>query len=333
MAIDSHHSPFFLFLHCFSIFCLDTWLLISIPSKVITKILIKHYRERQLFIDTLFQLKSSKRERRKRSTIAPFSSSCEQSDAESNMKKIAIYGKGGIGKSTVCSNLSAAFSIKGRRVMQIGCDPKADSTLHLTAGAPPVPVISYLRDHGVCTDLASVVKVGFNGIVCVESGGPPPGIGCAGRGILSAFSVLEDLEAFERYHPDIVMFDVLGDVVCGGFTMPLREGWADEVYIVTSGEKMSLFAARSISAAVDSLSDRGYAKLNGIIGNCRGLPGEQSILEQFAKEAGTELLGIIPRDEELAHWESFDKTVVEGNPNAPVSQQFHLLAEAIIKKG
>jgi nitrogenase iron protein NifH len=249
------------------------------------------------------------------------------------MKKIAIYGKGGIGKSTVTSNLSAALSIMGKRVMQIGCDPKADSTLHLTRGKPPVPVMEYLRENGVCSSLDEIVVRGFNGITCIESGGPVPGVGCAGRGILSAFSVLEDLKAFEVINPEFVFFDVLGDVVCGGFTMPLRQGWADEVYIVTSGEKMSLYAADNIKQALDTMAERGYARLRGIIGNCRGVPGEKEILEAFAGKLQTELVSLIPRDEGLAYWEDRDRTAVEGNPVSPIALEFGKLAERIMKKG
>lgn len=249
------------------------------------------------------------------------------------MRKIAIYGKGGIGKSTVCSNLSAALSLGGLNIMQVGCDPKADSTLHLTDGKPPATVISYLKEKGVCNDIKEVVKRGFNGIACIESGGPPPGIGCAGKGILSTFSVIEDLNAFAAYKPDIVLFDVLGDVVCGGFTMPLRKGWAEEVYIVTSGEKMSLFAARNIKQALDNLANRGYAKLCGIIGNCRGLPDEERILKDFSAEMGSELIGTLPRDDELAYWESLDKTAVEGNGEAAISKAFFSLSRRIAAGG
>ncbi len=245
------------------------------------------------------------------------------------MRKIAIYGKGGIGKSTVCSNLSAAFALQGLTVMQIGCDPKADSTLHLTDGKPPIPVIEYLRKNTVCNHIGEITKIGFNDVICIESGGPPPGIGCAGRGILSTFEVIEDLGAFETYKPDIVMFDVLGDVVCGGFTTPIRDGWAEEVYIVTSGEKMSLFAAKNIAKALDSLSGRGYARLAGVIGNCRGIPGEKEIIKDFARTTRSEVTGIIPRDNEISFWESQDKTVLEGNRDSEISRAFIDLAGAI----
>ena len=245
------------------------------------------------------------------------------------MKKIAFYGKGGIGKSTVTSNLSAALAVLGYRVMQIGCDPKADSTLTLTGGIPPVPVISYLREHGVCNSLDDIVTIGYGGTVCVESGGPTPGIGCAGRGIISAFNALEDLDAFNVYKPDFVLFDVLGDVVCGGFTMPLREGWADEVVLVTSGEKMSLYAARNIAAALDTLSERGYAVLKGIIGNLRNIPGEKDILRDFSRALDTNILGFVPRHDDIQRWEEEEKTVVQGAPDSEVARVFFDIAESV----
>lgn len=245
------------------------------------------------------------------------------------MKRIAIYGKGGIGKSTVTSHLSAALSLLGYRVMQIGCDPKADSTFLLMHGKPPVPIISYLRDHGVCASLDPIAGVGFGGVVCFESGGPTPGIGCAGRGILSAFTVLEDLGAFDTYKPDFVFFDVLGDVVCGGFSMPIREGWADEILLLTSGEKMSLFAARNIKKAIDTLSDRGYARLKGIIGNLRGIPRERDILKDFAAEIKTGIIGIVPRDDEIQRCEDENRTAVEGDHESPLSRVFLDIAKIV----
>ena len=247
------------------------------------------------------------------------------------MKKIAFYGKGGIGKSTVSSNVSAALSLMGYKVMQIGCDPKADSTLLLTNGDPPTPVISFVRECGICSSLDDVVKKGFNEIVCVESGGPIPGIGCAGRGILQTFSVLEDLDAFNVYNPDYVFFDVLGDVVCGGFAMPIREGWADEVVLVTSGEKMSLYAARNIKNAIENLSERGYARLLGIVGNCRGINKEEEILRRFSREIGEDIVGIVPRDNEIGYWEEQNQTVIEGNSESPSAQAFFEIAKTLTK--
>ena len=249
------------------------------------------------------------------------------------MKKIAIYGKGGIGKSTITSSLSAALSILGYKVMQIGCDPKADSTINLTGGRVVTPVMTYLKEHGTCSSLADIVVEGFNGILCVEAGGPTPGLGCAGRGIIATFNTLEDLHAFEVHHPDFVFFDVLGDVVCGGFAMPMREGYADEVIIVTSGEKMSLFAARNIKTAIDNFADRNYARLRGLVLNRRGISDEENIIRRFTREIGTEVIGDIPRDDNIQLYEEQNKTVVQGDPDLPVSQTIMDIARRIAGNG
>lgn len=154
------------------------------------------------------------------------------------MLKIAIYGKGGIGKSTMTSNLAAAFAYLGKKVIQIGCDPKADSTFNLLGGHPVQPVMNYLREHDEDPEcIEDISRIGYGGVLCIETGGPTPGLGCAGRGIIATFSLLEDLGLFEKYDPDVVLYDVLGDVVCGGFAAPIREGYAEQVLIVTSGEK------------------------------------------------------------------------------------------------
>ena len=181
------------------------------------------------------------------------------------MLKIAIYGKGGIGKSTVTSNLAAAFAAMGKRVIQIGCDPKADSTINLLGGEPVEPVMNFMRrtDRDPET-LEEISRQGFGGVLCIETGGPTPGLGCAGRGIIATFQLLEDLRLFETWKPDVVLYDVLGDVVCGGFAAPIREGYAEKVLIVTSGEKMALYAANNISSAVRNFEDRSYAKVFGM---------------------------------------------------------------------
>ena len=173
------------------------------------------------------------------------------------MLKIALYGKGGIGKSTMTSNLAAAFATLGKRVIQIGCDPKADSTINLLGGNPTEPVMSYMRTHDDDPTLAEIAREGFGGVLCIETGGPTPGLGCAGRGIIATFNLLEDLRLFETWQPDVVLYDVLGDVVCGGFAAPIREGYAEKVLIVTSGEKMALYAANNINTAVEDFEDRG----------------------------------------------------------------------------
>jgi nitrogenase iron protein NifH len=249
------------------------------------------------------------------------------------MRKIAFYGKGGIGKSTVASSLSYALSVLGYKVMQIGCDPKADSTINLTRGRQIIPVMAYLKEHGTCSSLSEIVVEGENGILCVESGGPTAGLGCAGRGIIATFNVLEDLRAFEEYNPDFVLFDVLGDVVCGGFTMPIRKGFADEVIIVTSGEKMSLFAAGNIKTAIDNFSTRNYARLRGLILNRRNIADEENIVRQFALRINAEIIGDVPRDNQIPFYEQQNKTVVQGDPNLPVSKIVLDIARRIAMNG
>lgn len=248
------------------------------------------------------------------------------------MEKIAIYGKGGIGKSTITSSLAAAFAVQGYKVMQIGCDPKADSTSNLLGGQEIIPVMTYLREHEDYPALSDIVKTGFGGIKCVEAGGPTPGMGCAGRGILTTFNLLEELNAFEIYQPDIVLYDVLGDVVCGGFAAPIRDGYAEKVIIVTSGEKMSLFAARNINMAVKNFADRDYAHVAGVVLNRRNIPDELTYVQSFLEEAKVPLLGDIPRDSKIQMYENRNQTVIEGEPEAPISKIFLELAKTIIAK-
>ena len=247
------------------------------------------------------------------------------------MRKIAVYGKGGIGKSTMVSALSAAIASMGYRVMQIGCDPKADSSINLLSGKELVPVMTYLRQHKGPARLKDVVTEGFGGILCIEAGGPTPGMGCAGRGIITTFNLLEELEAFEKYQPDFVFYDVLGDVVCGGFAAPIREGYAEDVLIVTSGEKMALFAAGNICTAVQSFEERGYARVRGIIMNRRNIPNEAELVHAFAEEKGIPVIGDIPRDDRFQIWENQNKTVIEGDPGCDLSATIFALAEKVVK--
>lgn len=248
------------------------------------------------------------------------------------MQKIAIYGKGGIGKSTITSNLAAAFAYLGKKVIQIGCDPKADSTFNLLGGQPLEPVMNYLREHDEEPEsIGEVSRIGYGGVLCIETGGPTPGLGCAGRGIIATFSLLEDLGLFEEYQPDIVLYDVLGDVVCGGFAAPIREGYAEEVLIVTSGEKMALYAANNIQTAVKNFADRSYAKMRGLILNRRNVPDEEEKVRAFAKKANLEIVGDIPRSDEINKYEELGQTVIEGDPNLPISQNFLQLAKKLMK--
>lgn len=247
------------------------------------------------------------------------------------MVKIAIYGKGGIGKSTITSNLAAAFAKLGKTVLQIGCDPKADSTINLLDGETIIPVMNFLREYGRNPELDEIVKKGVFGIYCIETGGPTPGIGCAGRGIVATFNLLEELSIFEHIKPDIILYDVLGDVVCGGFAAPIREGYADDILIVTSGEKMALYAANNIKTAIDNFQDRGYGKVRGIVFNRRDVLDEENKVRRFAEDSNIPIIADIPRSNEILEWEDQGKTVVQGNPESEISKKFYELAKSLLK--
>ncbi len=247
------------------------------------------------------------------------------------MLSIAVYGKGGIGKSTVTGNLAAAFASLGKRVVQIGCDPKADSTINLLGGQPPMPVMNFMREYDREPEsLDEISKTGFGGVVCIETGGPTPGLGCAGRGIIATFSLLKDLKIFETVKPDVVLYDVLGDVVCGGFAAPIREGYADKVLIVTSGEKMALYAANNIYTAVKNFEDRSYASVYGIVLNHRNVADETQKVEEFARERGLSVVGEIPRSQDINDCEEQGQTVIEGRPDCQVSRAFMKLASDLL---
>lgn len=248
------------------------------------------------------------------------------------MVKIAVYGKGGIGKSTTTSNLSAAFSRMGYRVMQIGCDPKSDSTKNLMGGQKIPTVLDQIREKGSENiELEDIVFEGFNGVFCVEAGGPTPGIGCAGRGIITAFEKLEELGAYEVYQPDIVLYDVLGDVVCGGFAMPIRGGYADYVFIVTSGEMMAMFAATNIAHAIRNFGKRGYAKLAGFIQNSRNVENEDELVAKAAEENETQVVKIIPRDGAVQIAENDGMTVIEALPDSEMAEEYKDLAARVLE--
>lgn len=205
------------------------------------------------------------------------------------MRQVAIYGKGGIGKSTTTQNLTAGLAELGKKIMVVGCDPKADSTRLLLNGLAQKTVLDTLREEGEVDDLSQIEKVGFGGIRCVESGGPEPGVGCAGRGIITSIGMLEDLGAYTD-DLDYVFYDVLGDVVCGGFAMPIREGKAQEIYIVASGEMMALYAANNICKGIQKYALKGGVRLGGIICNSRKVDREEELLREFAKELGSQLI-------------------------------------------
>lgn len=246
------------------------------------------------------------------------------------MRQIAIYGKGGIGKSTTTQNLTAGLAELGKNVMVVGCDPKADSTRLLLNGLAQKTVLDTLREEGEVDDLDLIMKTGFGGTRCVESGGPEPGVGCAGRGIITSIGMLEDLGAYTD-DLDYVFYDVLGDVVCGGFAMPIREGKAKEIYIVASGEMMALYAANNISKGIQRYARTGGVRLGGIICNSRNVDRELDLLRAFAKELGTKLLYFVPRDNIVQHAEINKKTVIEYRPDSNQAQEYRNLAQAVIE--
>ncbi|MBQ8952160.1 MAG: nitrogenase iron protein [Eubacterium sp.] len=245
------------------------------------------------------------------------------------MRQIAIYGKGGIGKSTTTQNLTAGLVEAGKKVMVVGCDPKADSTRLLLGGLAQKTVLDTLRDEGEDVKLDQIMREGFMGTKCVESGGPEPGVGCAGRGIITSIGLLENLGAYTD-DLDFVFYDVLGDVVCGGFAMPIREGKAQEIYIVASGEMMALYAANNISKGIKKYARSGGVRIGGIICNSRNVDRELDLLRAFSKELGTKLLYFVPRDNLVQHAEINRKTVIEYKPDSNQAQEYRNLAEALI---
>lgn len=241
------------------------------------------------------------------------------------MRQVAIYGKGGIGKSTTTQNTVAALAEKGKKIMVVGCDPKADSTRLLLNGLNQKTVLDTLRDEGEDIDLEDIMRPGFKETKCVESGGPEPGVGCAGRGIITSINMLESLGAYTD-DLDYVFYDVLGDVVCGGFAMPIREGKAKEIYIVASGELMALYAANNICKGIQKFANTGDVRLGGIICNSRKVDNEDELLKAFARELGSQLIHFVPRDNIVQRAEINKKTVIDFDPQAAQADEYRKLA-------
>jgi nitrogenase iron protein NifH len=246
------------------------------------------------------------------------------------MRKIAIYGKGGIGKSTTTQNTVAALAEMGRNVMVVGCDPKADSTRLLLNGLSQKTVLDTLREEGEDLDLEDVVKPGYRGTRCVESGGPEPGVGCAGRGIITSINLLEQLGAFdEKYKLDYTFYDVLGDVVCGGFAMPIRDGKAEEIYIVCSGEMMAMYAANNICKGIMKFAEAGTVRLGGLICNSRKTDREDELIMALADKLGTQMIHFVPRDNMVQRAEINKKTVIDFDASVNQAEEYRKLARAI----
>jgi nitrogenase iron protein NifH len=244
------------------------------------------------------------------------------------MRQIAIYGKGGIGKSTTAQNVAAALAESGKRLMIVGCDPKTDSTRLILGGRMQATVLDTLRRKGIQMTLADIVQAGQSGILCVESGGPEPGVGCAGRGVITAIEALEKLGA---YTPDldIVLYDILGDVVCGGFAMPIREGKAQEIYIVCSGEMMSIFAANNICKGIVRYAQNSGTRVGGLICNARLTDNERELADAFARAVNTQLIYFLPRDNIVQKAELNRQTVLQFAPESRQAEEYRALAQAI----
>nr|WP_321457600.1 nitrogenase iron protein [uncultured Cohaesibacter sp.] len=247
------------------------------------------------------------------------------------IRQCAIYGKGGIGKSTTTQNLVAGLAELGKKVMIVGCDPKADSTRLILHAKAQTTIMHLAAEAGSVEDLEleDVLKVGYGDVKCVESGGPEPGVGCAGRGVITAINFLEEEGAYED-DLDFVFYDVLGDVVCGGFAMPIRENKAQEIYIVCSGEMMAMYAANNISKGIVKYANSGSVRLAGLICNSRNTDREDELIEALAAKLGTRMIHFVPRDNVVQHAEIRRMTVIEYDPTAKQAQEYRDLAQKII---
>ncbi len=247
------------------------------------------------------------------------------------LRQCAIYGKGGIGKSTTTQNLVSALAESGKKVMIVGCDPKADSTRLILHSKAQTSVMQLAAEAGSVEDLEleDVMNIGYGGVKCVESGGPEPGVGCAGRGVITAINFLEEEGAYDE-ELDFVFYDVLGDVVCGGFAMPIRENKAQEIYIVVSGEMMAMYAANNIAKGIVKYANSGGVRLAGLICNSRKTDREDELIEALAARLGTQMIHFVPRDNAVQHAEIRRMTVIEYDPKHKQADEYRALARKIV---
>lgn len=252
----------------------------------------------------------------------------------SSIKQIAIYGKGGIGKSTICCNLSIAMTMLGEKVFQIGCSPKTDSTSMLNGGEMITPgILENVRRKGINRNsLMECIRLSPDGVYCAETGGPEPAKGCAGKGVTVALELISKYRVIEEIGATVVFYDVIGDIVCGGFAMPMRKGFANDIYIVTSGELMSLYSASNICIAIaDAASDGGSARVSGIIGNMRGVKGEWEIINDFAKMTGVPIIASLPRDNTIQECEVEGVNVIKKYEDSDIAKKIREIASIILK--
>ncbi|MDR1081695.1 MAG: nitrogenase iron protein [Deltaproteobacteria bacterium] len=241
---------------------------------------------------------------------------------------MAVYGKGGIGKSTTTSNLSAALADMGYRVMQFGCDPKADSTNTLRDGTYIPTILELLREKGR-VEAREAIFEGYNGIYCVEAGGPSPGVGCAGRGIITAVQLLKQQNIYDELDLDYVIYDVLGDVVCGGFAVPIREGIAQHVFTVSSSDFMAIYAANNLFRGIQKYSNAGGALLGGVIANSVSSGYQRAIVDDFVKQTGTQVMQYVPRSITVTQSELGGKTTIEAAPDSDQAKVYRELAKRV----
>jgi nitrogenase iron protein NifH len=263
-----------------------------------------------------------------RSILSGWTGACARSVELSMSRSMAFYGKGGVGKSTVVSNLTAAYAKMGRKVLQIGCDPKRDSSRNLIKVFPPTTLMDLLSEGRSNLVPDDIIMDGGENVDCIEVGGPKPGVGCAGRGLGRLFEELEEMEILERDY-DYVFYDVLGDVVCGGFAVPMRSGYAEEVYVVTSGEFMSLYAANNIARGIKNYADEGEVRMGGIIANVKDLAFDRDLIERFAARIGSHVVDFIEWDKAVYEAERRRQTIVRYAPDHACTEAWMKLARAI----
>ena len=262
-------------------------------------------------------------------------------DNGKKIRQIAFYGKGGIGKSTISSNIAAAYAERGLNTMVIGCDPKADCTRNLRGDVDIPSVLDVLREKGVAklgltelvggkqVEMDEIVYKGYKGVLCVEAGGPEPAVGCAGRGVIIVVDLLKRLGLYDESDLDVIIYDVLGDIVCGGFGLPLRRGLADDVFIVTSADYLAIYAANNIAKGIYRHASREGSPLGGIVYNVRGAIDDLTLVEEFAQSVGSKVIGAIPSDTTIMECEIYAKTAIEYKPDSAIANMFRNLATAI----
>jgi nitrogenase iron protein NifH len=254
------------------------------------------------------------------------------------MRQIALYGKGGIGKSTIASHLSCTFAERGMKVLQMGCSPKNDSTYLLLPDFPPT-ILDVLRENDFMyddlepMDIITESPLQFqNGgkIYCAESGGPEPGVGCGGKGVVEAIDTVKKLNIFKELGIDVVIYDILGDVVCGGFSLPIRQGFAKETYVVTSGEFEALYQVTNVSKAIKRFEIRAGSKLGGLIVNLRRIKNEKQMVTDFAKKIGTQIIGVLPYSQTVKQCGGDGETVFQGAPDSPEALLYRKIGRKVL---